>query len=172
MTRADATAVAELHAASWRTAYRGILADAYLDSDVGPERHATWHRRLASLTDDEFGVIAERDERLMGFAFVRLRDDPTWGALIDNLHVHPDYKGQGIGRQLMSAIGREADRRHSATGVHLWVFEANTPSRNFYTAMGGEHVQRVVKAAPDGQDLPEWRVAWTRASSLVGETRD
>jgi GNAT superfamily N-acetyltransferase len=170
MTRDDADAVAALHTSSWQSAYRGILTDAYLDTDVESERHGAWRDKLASLTDDEFGVLAMHDDRLIGFGFVRMHDDRVWGALIDNLHVHPEYKGRGVGRQLMAAIGREASRRHAATGTHLWVFDANVPSREFYTAMGGEHVQRVVKAAPDGQDLPAWRVAWTTASALVRET--
>ena len=34
MTAADATIVARLHAASWRTAYRGILSEEYLAGDV------------------------------------------------------------------------------------------------------------------------------------------
>lgn len=36
ITRADAGVVASLHAASWRTAYRGILSDKYLAGDSLP----------------------------------------------------------------------------------------------------------------------------------------
>jgi ribosomal protein S18 acetylase RimI-like enzyme len=160
ITLADADTVAELHTVSWQSAYRGILTDAYLDHAVRDERRAAWRAKLASLTADEFGLLAQRDSRAIGFTFVRLRDDPVWGALIDNLHVHPDHKGRGIGQQLMAAVALDVARRDPSSGIHLWVFDANTPSRAFYTAMGGEHVQHVVKEAPDGQDLPEWRVAW------------
>ncbi|MBI5268002.1 MAG: GNAT family N-acetyltransferase, partial [candidate division Zixibacteria bacterium] len=47
-TPADAPAIAELHAASWRTAYRGVLSDTYLDGNIIDERTAVWHSRLTS----------------------------------------------------------------------------------------------------------------------------
>ena len=37
-TRADAMAVARLHAESWRVHYRGAYRDAYLDGDVVEDR--------------------------------------------------------------------------------------------------------------------------------------
>jgi hypothetical protein len=44
----DTNAIAELHAASWRSAYRGMFADAYLDGDVVQERRQCW-RKLATV---------------------------------------------------------------------------------------------------------------------------
>lgn len=163
--------VAALHAASWRSAYRGILTDAYLDAHVDVDRLTTWREKLRTPHDDEFGLLALRDERVVGFTFVRVRDDATWGALVDNLHVHPDCKGQGIGRQLMQAIAREVAQRTPDSGLYLWVFADNTPSRAFYTAMGGAHVEYVIRPSPDGQELPEWRIAWSSPDALMSASR-
>ena len=41
----DANAIAAVHAESWRTAYRGILSDAYLDGPIDAERRRLWRAR-------------------------------------------------------------------------------------------------------------------------------
>ena len=41
----DIELVAALHVASWRTAYRGIFTDVYLDTVAEAERRAHWTRR-------------------------------------------------------------------------------------------------------------------------------
>jgi hypothetical protein len=43
----DHLRVAELHATSWRSAYRDLLSDAYLDGDILAERGRLWEQRLA-----------------------------------------------------------------------------------------------------------------------------
>jgi hypothetical protein len=44
---ADAVSIAELHAASWRSAYRPYLSATYLDADIGAERERVWQEHLA-----------------------------------------------------------------------------------------------------------------------------
>ena len=45
-TSADAAAIALLHAQSWRIAYRGLLADEYLDEHVLGDRTSFWSTRF------------------------------------------------------------------------------------------------------------------------------
>ncbi len=166
MQHDDATLVATIHAISWRSAYRGILSDEYLNEQVDVDRLMVWRERLATPLNEQFGFVVLDDDRVIGFVFARANDDARWGTLVDNIHVLPDCKGRGAGRALMQAAAREAERRDPGVGLYLWVFEANAPSRAFYSALGGEHVEHVSKPSPDGRDLPEWRIAWSRASAL------
>jgi hypothetical protein len=46
-TAEDSAAVAALHTASWRSAYRGMLPDRYLDVAIDDERAQLWQARLA-----------------------------------------------------------------------------------------------------------------------------
>jgi hypothetical protein len=46
-TAADDESIAELHTASWRGAYRGILPDAFLDGEIAEERRGFWKARLS-----------------------------------------------------------------------------------------------------------------------------
>jgi GNAT superfamily N-acetyltransferase len=162
----DAEIVAGLHAASWRDSYRGMLRDAYLDSDVVADRRAVWKQRLISPDPAHFGFIAERDRIPVGFVFLKGLFDPTWGTLLDNIHVLPNLKGQGIGRLLIDVAARETQRRHGDAGVYLWVFEQNAPARRFYSLLGGKEVERVIIEPPGGGTVPEWRVTWDSAVSL------
>jgi hypothetical protein len=59
-TSADADAIARLHAASWQSAYRGIVPDVFLDADLVGERTAYWEQKMRGLSGREFVILAER----------------------------------------------------------------------------------------------------------------
>ena len=106
-TSADAGAVADLHAESWRRHYRGAYDDDFLDGDVFSERRAVWAQRLAHIDPEAARtILIEEDGRVLGFSHVMFDDDPTWGALVDNLHVVFGRKRGGIGTALMRARRR------------------------------------------------------------------
>ena len=157
---ADLEAVAALHCASWRSAYRGILTDDYLDGDLLTDRLEVWHLKLSMMTDRQFGWLARHDGEPVGFAFASLDDDPTWGSLVDNLHLLPSHQGAGIGRGLLTAVAHVAHERAKHPGLFLWCYEQNTRARAFYEHLGAEAVEQIMYAAPDGQSYPEWRYAW------------
>jgi len=49
-TTADLPAIAEIHASSWRAAYRGILADAFLMATCLQDHKTRWARIAERLT--------------------------------------------------------------------------------------------------------------------------
>lgn len=163
----DAETLALLHATSWRSAYRGILRDEYLDYEVVSDRKAVWSERLIAMPPSHFGHLATIAGRPVGFIYARGDDDPAWGTLLDNIHVLPEVKRQGLGRRLIAAMCREAQIRHLDAGVFLWVFEQNDQARRFYARLGGESVERVVTEAPGGGEIAEWRVAWRSPAQLM-----
>lgn len=63
----DSARVAELHAASWQSAYRGFLSDAYLDTDVPAERLRVWQAPLAQPSDRQYVLLAKQGGALVGF---------------------------------------------------------------------------------------------------------
>jgi ribosomal protein S18 acetylase RimI-like enzyme len=167
----DAEIIAALHAASWRDSYRGMLRDAYLDSDVVADRRTVWQQRLSPPDPLHFGFVAEQDRRPVGFVFLKGLFDPTWGTLLDNLHVLPGFKGRGIGQLLIEAAARETQRRHAGAGIYLWVFVQNTPARRFYSRLGGKEVEQVIIEPPGGGKVPEWRVVWPNPAELLSATQ-
>ena len=166
--------IARLHAESWRRHYRGAYADAFLDGDVEPERRHEWSRRLQE--PDRGGaatILAEQGGSLLGFVHVIFDDDPTWGALVDNIHVAVAGQRSGLGTRLMAAAAEAVFEREPDSGLYVWVLEQNTLAQAFYEARGGRCVERVPAAAPGGvaerlAGAPfKLRYAWPEAEALA-----
>lgn len=147
---ADADLIANLHAESWRHAYRGIFPDTFLDRQAGDERRHYWHARLADLaTKDSLVLLAEANGSPAGFVCVETQSAPEWGAFVDNLHVLPRYQGQGIGKRLAAAAAEWA-RSRGQRRMYLWVYEQNRNARAFYENQGWKAVEQVTKCIPGG----------------------
>jgi GNAT superfamily N-acetyltransferase len=168
-TARDVEAIAGLHADSWRRNYRGAFADAFLDGDVSADRLSVWSRRLTRPAPwSECTIVAECDGRVIGFAHTVLEEDPTWGALLDNLHVEHDQKGRGIGTRLMSQTAHTVIERTPGSGLYLWVLEGNRAAQAFYEARGGKCVGREVSEPPGGGIVIGLRYVWPDPSVLLG----
>lgn len=166
MRTTDVEVVASLHTASWRSAYRGIMRDAFLDHDAPANRERHWRARLPMASATQAGLIVVRGSRALGFAYLIADADPARGTLLDNLHVAPEARGDGIGRLLLSAVARAIDERGWPAALHLWVFAANTGARRFYARHGASEVDRRLLAASDGGRYETICCRWGDASSL------
>ncbi|MEV6976187.1 GNAT family N-acetyltransferase [Kitasatospora sp. NPDC093806] len=161
----DAAAVAELHAASWRTAYTGIVPEDALGDGLAAERREIWELRLAV----DYGgpehtpelLIAERAGETVGFAY--LVPQPDGRVLLDNLHVRPGLTGAGIGRGLLDAACAHVARRHPGADLYLEVLRANTRAIAFYERAGGRRTAARDGVFPGGYTLPEYEYTWTAA---------
>jgi GNAT superfamily N-acetyltransferase len=151
---ADADLIANLHAESWRHAYRGIFPDTFLDRQAGDERRHYWHARLADLaTKDSLVLLAEANGSPAGFVCVETQSEPEWGAFVDNLHVLPRHQGQGIGKRLAAAAAEWAGARGKRR-MYLWAYEQNKDARGFDESQGWKAVEQVIKGIPGGGARP------------------
>ncbi|MGH7815158.1 MAG: GNAT family N-acetyltransferase [Candidatus Binataceae bacterium] len=166
-TKDDAEAIAALHADSWRRHYRGAFLDSFLDGDVLSDRLTVWRERLAEPRKDCITVVATSQDSAIGFVHVVLNDHPTWGALLDNIHVTFERKGMGIGGALM----REAAQRLLQRGgrnFYLWVLDQNVAAQHFYANHGGARVETCMRGPfPGGGRAPGHRIAWPDARTLL-----
>jgi GNAT superfamily N-acetyltransferase len=166
---ADAVAIGQLHTLSWQTAYRGILRGDFLEGPLAENRRMLWQTRLSDCKRaDQFVLIDDQGGAIRGFACAFLDADPEWGCLVDNLHVVPDLKGQGMGRQLMTAVAERVWRSNPSSRLHLWVYEQNLPARRFYERLGGVINERHAELALDGTHVNAVRYCWSDLSGLAG----
>ena len=167
-TKFDSAAIAHLHAESWRSAYRGMLSDDYLDHRAHSERAALWQRRFSEVASKPFfAILAEVGAQLTGFACVFPQEHPEFGSFLDNLHVTPQNTRQGIGRQLLSAVAHRLIADKVPGGLYLWVIEKNSRARQFYAKAGAVEVERVELPMPDGSRLAEMRCYWPDPARLL-----
>jgi len=146
---ADSLAVARVHVRSWQSAFRGLIAQEYLDS-------LTPHVWAARYTFGRIGfrlpstLVAVDGTTILGLATTGLSRDTevsNFGELIA-IYVDPAHMRTGIGRLLIGAA-RERLRRVGVGDALLWVLDGNVRARRFYERDG-------------------WRFDGTRRTSTYG----
>jgi ribosomal protein S18 acetylase RimI-like enzyme len=126
----DRPAIAQIHAASWRDTYRGILPDSLLDDRLRAIMSDRWATQPIGLSDAV--LVAEDEGNILGFA-ATWHGDPVY---IDNLHVAAQARSRGIGRRLLAETARHFQAIGSKRAL-LHVVAANRRARDLYLALGG-----------------------------------
>ena len=136
-TSDDARAIAEVHMASWRWAYRGDLPAEFLDGLTVDDREREWREWLApeqgagTLVALEGGVIVG----FCSFGPSRDGDADERTAEVRTIYLREEVAGRGIGRDLFASAN---DRLHDLgyRRATLWVMASNERSRRFYERSG------------------------------------
>jgi GNAT superfamily N-acetyltransferase len=166
----DAALIARLHTESWQNSYRKILSDDYLDHVAPTERHTMWTRRF-HYDQHLWVLLALWEGEPVGFVCLLPDGEAQRGLLLDNLHVLPGQQGRGVGRALLQAAAAQAHQLQAGTAMHLWVYEANSDARRFYSRMGGEMVDRENVLAPDGSKATALCYRWQHPEQLATRER-
>jgi ribosomal protein S18 acetylase RimI-like enzyme len=164
----DWPVIAAIHAASWRSAYRGIYPDAYLDEEAPEDRRDFWRRDWAGMDPELDAVfLAEEGGEAVGFACLR-REAEAAGPLLDNLHVLPERKGEGIGRRLIREAAAWLVGKEPEAALQLGVFRDNGAARAFYARLGGREIEEYEVGTAGGGTARQMRVRWERAAAPIG----
>lgn len=139
-TAFDSTALARVHVASWRAAYRGIIDDDWLDALSIDAQAARWQRWFRSRPASCFTRVAvDARARVVGYASggeARVRSRPTLGEVY-TIYLLPEAQRRGTGARLLRSMARGLDL-HGMDAMVVWALERN-PARAFYAALGGLH---------------------------------
>lgn len=131
----DANRLAAIHIAAWRTAYRGVMSDEYLEGMDISQNTDGWRRNiLHPKTGTVHLVVQADDDEVVGFAIVGPGVDspaPASGQLYA-INVHPDWWAKGIGTVLFAAAEQTLISRGYQRGF-LWVEATNARAISFYT---------------------------------------
>jgi ribosomal protein S18 acetylase RimI-like enzyme len=166
-TSHDALAIAHLHATSWQENYKGIWKDEFLEGKVFENRLEVWKHRLGFSDETQKVILAEWNGQICGFACTYLNKDMVWGSYLDNLHVAKDFKGQGIGKNLMSLAAAWVTHHNPDSGFYLYVLEKNEKARRFYDHLGAISAEVVSIEYPPGNFSDNCRYVWPHANALV-----
>lgn len=166
---ADAPAIARVHVETWRSAYAGLVPDAYLVGMTESGQAQAWQQRLIKPDEVSSTIVAEVAPRgvsqVVGFGDCgpsRSRQVSCDGEVYA-LYVALDWQGHGIGRALLRRCFSELAKAGFSSAA-VWVLSEN-PSRFFYEAMGGRRVaedSRVFANKP----LSETAYAWDNLGAL------
>jgi len=141
---ADAVAVADLWLASFKATYAFPMA--HSDDDV-----RGWVREEL-LSRAETFVAVEPDGTVVGLMSLEGDD-------LDQLYVHPDHFGRGIGSRFV-----ELAKERRPSGLGLYTFQVNERARAFYERHGFR-VERLGDGAGNEERQPDVRYVWSPTAS-------
>jgi len=128
----DAGQISSVLAASWKTAYRAIIDDHYLDLLKNDHWVAFLNTGLSS--GSIFSMVMEKDQDMIGAAILSKTEKDHEACLI-SLYLLPDRIGQGFGNDFYIGIENELIKRGFANCI-LDVLENNKRAIDFYEAHG------------------------------------
>ncbi|WP_237214600.1 GNAT family N-acetyltransferase [Falsiroseomonas oryziterrae] len=176
----DAPGIAAVHVAAWRSAYAGILDEAYLAKLSETRLAAFYTRAILDRRDghavfvataggqDQPGDAPGPEAAIVGFASGgRARRRGLAEGEVETLYVLDDFRERAIGRRLMRAMA--AHLRVIGCGSALvWVLAEN-PARYFYAHLGGkEAMTDMVTVA--GRPVKQTAFTWPSIEALLSAT--
>ena len=125
----DAAAIAAVHVATWRTTYRGLLPDDFLDSLDESGYEERWRRILVEPSSRVY--VAADGPQVVGFASggrERAGEDGFSGELYA-IYVVQEAQGRGHGRRLVQAVVGGL-RELGLEDMIVWVLRDNAGERH------------------------------------------
>lgn len=126
--------------ASWRTTYRGLLADDFLASLDASAYEDRWRRILEDGSSRVY--VAADGQNVVGFASGgRERAGETgYEGELYAIYLLLEAQGRGHGRRLVQAVVGGL-RELRLRDMIVWVLRNNSSARGFYERLGGTYVR-------------------------------
>lgn len=156
----DATGIAAVHVAVWRSAYADILPPEYL-AQLSIPRLAHFYGHAIH---GDTGVFVATTPAIAGFATAGRARTRLADGEIETLYVHDDWRDRGIGRRLITA-GAGWLQSRGAASAFLWVLRDN-PSRWFYERLGGRPASTATTHVA-GRPVPQIAYVWNPIDRLL-----
>jgi ribosomal protein S18 acetylase RimI-like enzyme len=121
-----------------RELLRELWEEFEAELDHPPHLRETWTEAwsdLAQTVRDGVALVADQDERAVGFVFCVLGDRGRKTAHVTDIYVRPEARGQGIGTALLAELVEPA-RKAGLAHVSLEVLLQNTDARRLYDRLG------------------------------------
>lgn len=131
----DVKDISRIHALSWKSAYKGIVPQAYLDElkeDFWVTAFTTWIKNNVLTVQ----IITDKGSSVGCVAYGRSRDKtlPNWGEIV-SIYLLPEYFGKGYGNKLLESALLDL-KESGYRNIYLWVLKDNHRARRFYENNG------------------------------------
>ncbi|KZL92488.1 mycothiol acetyltransferase [Clostridium magnum DSM 2767] len=135
VTKEDVKIISNIYALSWKTAYRGLIPQKYLDElrdDFWVGTFENWITTKVITAD----ILSVDNFPVGGIAYGKSRDEKLtdWGEIV-SIYVHPDHYRLGYGKILLDTALKFM-REDGYKKCYLWVLEQNENAKCFYEKNG------------------------------------
>jgi ribosomal protein S18 acetylase RimI-like enzyme len=171
---ADAAAVAAVKWRSWRSAYRGIVPDDFLDRLPVYPSAAYWVGLSARPRSQHVLMVAGRRGEVHGMCSAGPTSgdglDPQQVGEVSTLYIDPSAQGRGLGARLLDAVVDQL-LDIGFDDVRLWVLRDNEAARRFYERRGWvpDGAEQAVPLNRTDVALAEVRYRWSAADGLLSD---
>ncbi len=163
----DIKAVAKVYVDSWRTTYRGLVPNDYLDNLSYTDAEKKWEYFLNNENEPCIYIALNDLGKIIGFASGKSIDVEHFYGELFSLYLLQECRGLGIGRQLVSAIAKHF-KKNNIDSMLVWVMKKNKSGVGFYERLGGkEYLRR--KSEFGGMVVEDFAYGWKDVSVLVLE---
>ena len=155
----DAKGIAKVQVDSWKTTYKGIVPDSYLNSLSYEDREKLWNQVIPN--GSVFVAVNEEGE-IIGFANggkERSGNYRGYEGELYAIYILKEYQEQGIGRLLVNNVIEFLKNKHFSSMIII-ALEENTACQ-FYEAMGGTIIGKE-EAKIGGKKLLEVVYGWDK----------
>ena len=132
----DVDEITDVHIATWRSAYKGLIPEEDLANLDHTERRKMWSASIQQHPSET--IVATKENSIIGFAnfgSYRENEDDRGTAEIRAIYLLETYWGKGVGSELFDYC---ADKIIASgyTSLVLWVLESNSRAIEFYRKHG------------------------------------
>ncbi|MCX7710280.1 MAG: GNAT family N-acetyltransferase [Clostridia bacterium] len=138
----DVLEIAKIKVETWRSAYKGLIPDHYLNQ-LDYNEQAQKFDGIISKRKDTFALVAEDDSKVVAFA-VGGRERSSeyhYEGEVYSIYVREEFQKRGIGRHLMSWSAKKL-KEMGIDSMMVWVLEGS-PYRRFYETLNGKFIERM-----------------------------
>jgi len=159
----DVKGIAKVHVDSWRTTYKNIIPDDFLNNLSYKRREQLWTNIIPNgnvfVAENELGQI-------VGFSSggkERSGKYKDYKGELSSIYILKEFQGKGIGKLLAKSVFEKIEELRLNTML-VFVLEENE-SKLFYEALGGKVIDKVeVEIA--GKKLNELVYGWDNIASI------
>jgi L-amino acid N-acyltransferase YncA len=137
----DAVHIGHVQAQSWKSTYKGIVHDSYLDA-INAEERAGWsENRIINSAEDVLVLVEQESNKIIGFAYIGKCREKNVAAdgEIHAIYLYQEFQGKGGGKLLFSeAVARLKKKNYLSMMVS--VLTENRSGCAFYEKLGGRYI--------------------------------
>ena len=138
----DVNGISDIVVRGWKTAYKGLIDDDFLNTVSTEEMNNKWRTYISSQNEDNRYYVYEKNDKILGIIRFGIPDDQKeekYNAEIHVLYIDSNCKRQGIGTKLFE-FAKDYFIKNNKRDLIIWCLKGNNQGINFYKKMGGRIV--------------------------------
>ncbi|MBM7667298.1 ribosomal protein S18 acetylase RimI-like enzyme [Solibacillus kalamii] len=166
--RGDAPGIAKVHVDSWRTTYKGIIPQNFLDGLSYEQRTKLWENNISDQTNTIF--VAENENIIIGFVTgsTRSTNKEVGASDLTSIYLLEEWQGQSVGKKLLNQIMTSL-LEQGYQKVYVDVL-ADNKTKQFYQYYGAEYV-KTVQLSIAGKTLEEEIYVWNSVEKVIQQSK-